>query len=43
MGRECKHVWMLLDKRHVVNTEKIIYFFACSKCLKFRKLSNEEL
>jgi hypothetical protein len=43
MGRDCKHQWRLLDKRHIINTEKIIYIFYCIKCIKLRKISNEDL
>jgi len=40
MGRECKHQWNLLDKRHITDTtnDRILYVFFCSKCLKFRKV-----
>jgi len=42
MGRECKHQWRLLDKRHVVdNIGKTLYIFHCIKCLKLRKISTD--
>jgi hypothetical protein len=42
MGKECKHQWRWVDKKHFVDTGKTLYVFYCIKCLKFRKIGIED-
>jgi hypothetical protein len=44
----CKHQWRYLDKRVILDSltgkpEKTIYVFFCLKCLRFRRVSSQEL
>lgn len=43
MARECKHQWRYLEKRHNTLGEKTLYIFFCIKCLRFKRLTNEDL